>query len=49
MNKLMIQFGGYVLLVGLILVMSSMLFAVDNNLYFFGNLLSKFCVLVVDG
>ena len=43
MNKSMIQSGGYVLLAGLILAMSSTLFAADNNLHFSGNL------LVVDG
>ena len=41
MNKSMIQSGGYVLLAGLILAMSSTLFAADNNLHFSGNLLSK--------
>lgn len=49
MNKSMIQSGGYVLLAGLILAMSSTLFAADNNLHFSGNLLSKSCALVVDG
>ncbi len=39
MNKSMIQSGGYVLLAGLILAMSSTLFAADNNLHFSGNLL----------
>lgn len=34
MNKSMIQSGGYVLLAGLILAMSSTLFAADNNLHF---------------
>lgn len=48
MNKSMIQSGGYVLLAGLILAMSSTLFAADNNLHFSGNLLSKSCALVVE-
>ncbi|MBS8282907.1 hypothetical protein HAN01_11245, partial [Escherichia coli] len=47
MNKSMIQSGGYVLLAGLILAMSSTLFAADNNLHFSGNLGSDSNLLIV--
>ena len=40
---------GYALLAGLLLTASSGVQAVDNNLHFYGNLLSKSCTLVVDG
>ncbi|PBU46630.1 fimbrial protein, partial [Escherichia coli] len=39
---------GYALLAGLLLTASSGVQAVDNNLHFYGNLLSKSCTLVVD-
>ncbi len=40
---------GYALLAGLLLTASTGARAVDNNLHFYGNLLSKSCTLVVDG
>ncbi|MDZ8397104.1 fimbrial protein, partial [Escherichia coli] len=40
---------GYALLAGLLLTASTGALAVDNNLHFYGNLLSKSCTLVVDG
>lgn len=40
---------GYALLAGLLLTASTGAQAVDNNLHFYGNLLSKSCTLVVDG
>lgn len=40
---------GYALLAGLLLSASTGAQAVDNNLHFYGNLLSKSCTLVVDG
>ena len=49
MNKSMIQSGGYVLLAGLILAMSSRLFAADINMDFSGYILCISCALVVDG
>ena len=38
---------GYALLAGLLLTASTGARAVDNNLHFYGNLLSKSCTLVV--
>lgn len=49
MKIVYIYLFGYVLLVGLLLIVSMGVWVVDNNLYFYGNLLSKFCMLVVDG
>ena len=40
---------GYALLAGLLLTGSTRTLAVDNNLHFSGNLLSRSCTLVVDG
>ncbi|QLN19918.1 fimbrial protein [Escherichia coli] len=40
---------GYALLAGLLLTGSTSALAVDNNLHFYGNLLSRSCTLVVDG
>ncbi|EFL4480735.1 fimbrial protein [Escherichia fergusonii] len=49
MNTTHLHAGGYALLAGLMLTGGSTSFAVDNNLHFYGNLLSKSCTLVVDG
>lgn len=40
---------GYALLAGLLLTGGTCALAVDNNLHFSGNLLSRSCTLVVDG
>ena len=40
---------GYALLAGLLLTASTGARAVDNNLHFYGNVLSKSCTLVVQG
>ena len=39
---------GYGLLAGLLLTGSTRILAVDNNLHFYGNLLSRSCTLVVE-
>ncbi len=39
---------GYGLLAGLLLIGSTRALAVDNNLHFYGNLISRSCTLVVE-
>ncbi|NUC25277.1 fimbrial protein, partial [Escherichia coli] len=39
---------GYGLLAGLLLIGSTHALAVDNNLHFYGNLISRSCTLVVE-
>ncbi|MCZ8807051.1 fimbrial protein [Escherichia albertii] len=49
MNIKSLHLMGHALLAGVLFAASGSLFAVNDNLHFFGNLLSKFCTLVVNG